>query len=315
MIKKYDSIMVTGASSMIGISVLEYLNKFKQDFNIIPVYHKDVNLLEKEELESFLLDNRIDGIIHLAGYNGGIEWNRLYPADIFYNTAQIALNVLNAGQRFGAKKIISVLASCSYPDQGDSVLEEDSLWRGECNPSVECHGLSKRILEAYSRQISKQYATQCISAVLTNCYGPHDSYHPQKTKVVGAMIKKIHDAVKNNIEEIEFWGDGSPLRELMYSKDAAECIVETFLHYEDTTKPINIGSNEEVSIKKLANTIAKALSYKGKIKWDTTKQNGQMRKKLNTEKMNSLFSFSPTPLEKGIKNTVDWFSYQQGVNK
>lgn len=306
---KKDLIMVTGAGSMIGKSVIEYLRN--QNVTVVPLFHETVDLLEREELESFMLDfNSISGVIHLAGYNGGIEWNRLYPADIFYKTAMMALNVLNVSQRFGVKKVMSVMASCSYPDLGNTVLSEEQLWDGPCNPSVECHGLSKRILDAYGRQINKQYEMKCINAIMTNSYGPCDSYHPQKTKVVGAMIKKFVEAKEQGLQSLEFWGTGKPLRELIYCKDAGKVISELFFTYEDS-EPINIGSDQETSIKSLAQIIADEVGYKGEIIWDTSKKDGQMRKKLDTTKMkNVLPDFRPTSIKDGIKETVEWYNQE-----
>lgn len=299
-------VLVTGASSMIGRSIVDSL--LKRNVNVIPVFHKDVNLLEKEEVDSLFVDKMPEYVIHAAGYNGSIEWNRLYPADIFFKTAMMALNVLNTAQKIGVKKTVSILASCSYPDKGESVLCEEDLWEGMCNSSVDCHGLSKRILDSYSRQISKQYKTMCVSCILTNCYGPYDSFHPLKTKVVGAFIKKFVDAKNQGLEEVICWGTGNPLRELMFSKDAGEAIVQVLENYNDFNVPINIASDVEVSMSELANVVAKEVGYQGKITWDTTKQDGQMRKKLNTEKMHNLLDVKITNLEQGIKETVKWYN-------
>lgn len=218
----------------------------------------------------------------------------------------MGLNVLECCRRFNVKKVMSLISSCAYPNE--AILKEGTLNDGVPNETVECHAYAKRTLHHFSRQISKQNKnTLAITAVLTNCYGPDDSFNPEKTKVVGGLVKRIVDAVDNNTPEIVCWGDGSPLRELMYQDDAGRAIVQSFWKYDNWREPINIGINQDISIKSLALIIAEIAGYKGEIKWDTTKANGQMRKMLDSTNMRQLLNWSInfTPMETGLRRTIN----------
>ena len=297
-------VLVTGPKSMIGRSIIQSLKN--RGVVVWAAFHEDVNLLDNYQARHCFEVSEPDYVIHAAGWNGGIEWNKKYPADIFYRTSQMALNVLKCCEQYKIKKCLSILASCSYPNNQESVLKEDSLWDGAPNDTVECHGLSKRILDAYSPQLRKQHDLNAITVVLTNSYGPYDSYDLEKTKVVGALIRKFVEAAKNNSPKVECWGTGSPKREFMFCKDAGEAIVQALEKYNQA-EPLNIGTGEEVTIKRLVDIIAGVVGYEGEIFWDTSKPDGQMKKLLDTTKMKSILDVDLVSLEDGIKQTIDWY--------
>lgn len=299
-------VLVTGSSSMIGTAVCQALQKRKGTI-IIPVLHKDFDLLKLSETQKLFDLTKPDCVIHCAGWNGGIKYNKDFPADIFYKTTEMGLNVLTCSADFLVKKVLSIISSCALPDRGNEVLLASDLWGGPPNTSVECHGLSKRMLDAYSRQINKQFGIEAITAILTNSYGPGDSFHPDKTKVVGAMIRRIVEAKLNNAPEIVCWGTGQPKRELMYSIDAGEALVQTLEQYDNVNIPLCIGSDSEISIKTLAETIATIVDYKGDILWDNTKPDGQMRKKLDTKAMKSTLNIKITEPYVALKETINWY--------
>ena len=301
---KGKRVLVTGPNSMIGRAIIESLRN--RSAIIWAAFHEDVNLVDNYSVRHCFEVSEPDYVIHAAGWNGGIEWNKKYPADIFYRTSQMALNVLKCCEQYGIQKCLSILASCSYPNNQESVLKEDTLWDGAPNGTVECHGLSKRILDAYSRQLRKQYDLNAVTVVLTNSYGPHDSFDLEKTKVVGALIRKFVEAKKNSSPRVECWGTGSPKREFMFCKDAGESIVQALEKYNEEI-PLNIGTGEEVTIKELVEIIAKNVDYGGEVFWDTSKPDGQMKKLLDTSKMKSIFDIDLVSLEEGIKQTIDWY--------
>lgn len=296
--------LITGGSSMIGGAIIR--NFYNDTLNICAPSHSEYDLLSLDDTLAMFRKYEPKYVIHAAGYNGGIEFNRKYPADIYYRTVQMGLNVLECCRRFNVKKVLSLISSCAYPNW--EVLPEGSLHSEYPNETVECHAFAKRTLDEFSRQISKQNKhTLALTAVLTNCYGPHDSFNPEKTKVVGGLVKRIVDAVDNKLPEIVCWGDGSPLRELMYEDDAGRAIVQTFYVHDTPNKPVNIGTNKEISIKALAELIAEVAGYKGEIKWDTTKANGQMRKMLDSSRMRQMIEWSDidfTEMETGLRRTV-----------
>lgn len=305
-------IMVTGASSMIGREIIKSLYTLGYS-DVYGVFHDECDLLDFHQVYATFSAYRPNLVVHAAGYNGGILWNKRYPATIFYKTAQMGLNVLEISRRFNVEKVLSIISSCSYPD-GVEEMKEGSLWDGPANPTVECHAYAKRLLDAFSRQISHQYETKCVSVVLNNSYGPYDNFHPEKTKVVGALIKKFIDARDQNLEEVTCWGTGAPLRELTYSVDAGRMIAQALFLHDNCRTVLNIGSDEEISIKDLAELISTIVGYKGRILWDTSKLDGQYRKKLDVTTAKKLLGdkFIITPIKQAIKETVDWYEKHKG---
>ena len=301
---KDKKVLVTGPNSMVGRAVTSSLKG--RGAVVWPVFHEDIDLLDLHQTRHAFEIAEPDYVIHAAGWNGGIEWNKMYPADIFYRTSQMALNVLKCCEQYKVDKCLSILASCSYPNNQESVLREDTLWDGAPNGTVECHGLSKRILDAYSRQLRKQYGLNAITVVLTNSYGPHDSFDLEKTKVVGALIRKFVEAKKTNSPRVECWGTGSPKREFMFCNDAGEAIVQTLETYEGWI-PLNIGTGIEVTIKELVEIIVEEVGYEGEVFWDASKPDGQMKKLLDTSKMKSILDVELIGLQEGIKETIDWY--------
>jgi len=210
-------VLVTGGTSMIGRSIIQNLKEFQVKVDNVP--HSECNLLDYEQIFQRIEQFKPDYVIHAAGWNGGIEWNKTYPATIYHRTALMALNVFEAASlQPNIKKIVGILASCSYPDMSTPAYQEKDLWNGKPNPTVECHGLAKRIQADFGRQITKQFNIPCISCILNNCYGPYDSFHPAKTKVVGALIRRIVEAKQQNLSDITCWGTGAPLREFIDRK-------------------------------------------------------------------------------------------------
>lgn len=293
-------IMVTGASSMIGAAICEQL---EIDNKVDRVLHSECDLLDYKQVLDRVVRFGPTHIVHAAGWNGGISWNKKFPATIYQRTVQMGLNIYTAAieSKYHIEKILGILASCSYPDSAEGVYNPADLHDGLPNPTVECHGLAKRTLFDYGRQVYKQHGIPCIAAILTNAYGPGDSFHPEKTKVVGALIRKFVEAKQSNTPAVTCWGTGAPKRQLIYSQDAASGIIGALDNYFDYFSPINIGSPDEVSIKELTLLIADIVGYDGKIEWDISKPDGQMRKFIVCD------NFCPTTLEFGLKQTIDWY--------
>lgn len=302
-------LLITGKSSMIGSAIIKIIDTEK--YEILAPSTEQLNLLYLEQTQSYFKNYLPDMVIHLAGKNGGIEYNRLFPATIAWETVQMAQNILRCAADYGVKKCLSVLASCSYPDQGELELEECTLHTGKPNKSVACHGYAKRWLDILSQQFSKESQLQAVNVILTNSFGEGDRFDSLRSKVVSGMIKKFIIAKLENKEHIECYGDGKPLRELIYCKDAAKLILLALEKHNDIELPINIGTPFETSILELANTIRNACQYNGQIIWDTSKTNGQMRKKLSLTRMNSILldnqKFNYTPFKEAILSTVQWY--------
>lgn len=336
-----QKVLLTGANSMIGRQVITKLLQrgaepycvfgpsfqgrlSKGDEELLNQVHWRIGHLQVEQFYPFRFTapdavemqhvnmRELDYCIHLAGYNGGIEFNRKYPRDIYRLTTLMAINTLDIALLLNVKKCVSVVASCSHPDQGDAFLEEKNLWNGKSNDSVECHGLAKRTLDAYSRQIFKQFNVPFVTATLTNCYGPGDRFDEERGKVVSGLIRKFYEAKQKDLPFVECWGTGKPLREFMYCADAAEGIIQTLEKYDDPMMTLNLGSDIEVSIKELVELISSEVGYTGEIRWLTEKGDGQLRKKLDTTRMRSYVKIDPfVSIEDGIHKTVEWYKEQQ----
>ncbi len=297
-------ILITGGTSMIGQDLASYLSK---KYIVLPLKHKNLDLTIQDDVVEFcciLIEEGVDYVIHLASLNGNIQFNSVYPADIYFDTAMIGLNVLRSVAVHSPKtKILSVLSSCSYPEA--DLLKEENYWSGSPHPSIEAHGFSKRVLMEFGRQIHKQYGVVHVGVCVNTCYGENDNFNIHKTKVIGSLIKKFYDAKINNNDNVVLWGDGSPRREFVYSKDLPPIIEKVLLEYNDVEYPINIGSGIDFTIKEVAHLIKDVVGFKGEIVWDTSKPNGQMKKLLCNEKYKMLFGeASFTPLNEGIEKTV-----------
>ncbi len=303
---KDKTVIVTGAGSMIGRSVIRKLKE--RGAKVYGVLHQEWDLLDYSQAIEVFNKVKPDYCIHAAGYNGNINFNKLYPSDIFYNTTVMGVNTLKACAETGVKKVVSILASCAYRSTNDA-LKECDFNAGLPDKSVEAHGLSKKALYYYSKQIHKQHNITAVCTVFNTAYGPHDSFNINKTKVAGALIKKFVDASEHGDKEVVCWGTGKPRRELIYCDDAAEGVVQALEKYSDVDFPINIGYNKDISILELAELIADIVDYKGKIVWDLDRPDGQYRKILDSSRMKdySISIEQPVSLREGLERTIQWY--------
>ena len=300
-----SKILVTGGEGFLGTAICKKIAE--KLAHPIVLKHKEVNLHDLNAAIQFLTATKPDYCIHAAGYNGGIEFNRMYPADILYSNTVMGLNLHHACEYTGVKKILSIMTSCAYPDTGMDVLKEDTFWDGLPNKTIRAHGIAKRILQTASEAYNDQYELNASTVCVTNLYGPNDTFDLVRTKVVGALIRKFVEASMEEEGEVECWGTGKPMREFMYVDDAAEAIVQALQGYNDCSQPLNIGTGKEISIKQLVDYISKAVGYKGDVLWNTDKPDGQMKKLLDTSRMKDFVEITPVDVEKGIKHTVEWY--------
>mgnify|MGYP005817120939 CR=1 FL=1 len=316
-------VAITGGEGFLGRAVFDMV--VKRGAIPINISHSAINLLDLDSTIRFFSSEMPDYCIHCAGYNGGIEFNRMYPADILYSNTIMALNLYHACEYSQIKKLVSIMTSCAYPDTGMEVLEEENFWNGKPNDTIRAHGIAKRTLQAATEAYEKQYGFNSVTVCVTNLYGPYDTFDLVRTKVVGALIRKFteaHDeylknvdiAIKSNVDisliekpTVECWGTGSPRREFMYVSDAAEAIVQALEKYDDHTTPLNIGTGNDITIKELVKYIVEALKYDGEIEWNSEKPDGQLKKLLSTARMEKIININPTSIKEGIGKTVEWY--------
>ena len=199
------------------------------------------------------------------------------------------------------------MTSCAYPDTGMDVLKEETFWDGLPNKTIRAHGIAKRILQTASEAYNDQYELSAATVCVTNLYGPNDTFDLVRNKVVGALIRKFVEANIEEKDEVECWGTGNPMREFMYVDDAAEAIIQAFQNYHDCSQPLNIGTGKEISIKQLVDYISKAVNYEGEALWNTDKPDGQMKKLLDTTKMQDILDLDITEIDDGLERTVSWY--------
>jgi GDP-L-fucose synthase len=302
---KSKSVLLTGANGFLGTFVNKEL--INQGANVLKLTKSD-DLTSADCVEKYK-NIKIDYVIHLAGYNGGISFNQTYPFDIFGNNTIMSINALKIAIESGAKKFLGVLTSCGYPpDNGDNILEETYL-ENKPHESISSHGYAKRNLLISCQMANKQFGLDAVCVVPNTIYGPGDNLDPNRTKVMMAMIKRFVDAKINNLPEVYCWGTGKPVREFIYVEDVAELLIKSLISYNNSSTPLNLSTGQFYSIKSLAEKVSKLVGYEGKIIWDYTKPDGQDQKILNTEEMKSMFSdFIPTDIDTGIQKTIKWYS-------
>jgi GDP-L-fucose synthase len=246
-------------------------------------------------------------VIHLASVVGGIGANRARPAEFFYDNLVMGTQLLDQARRFGVPKFVAIGTVCAYPKFAPVPFREDDLWNCYPEETNAPYGLAKKMLLVQSQAYRQQYGYNSIFLLPVNLYGPGDNFDPGTSHVIPALIKKCVEAVEQGSDRIEVWGDGTPTREFLYVEDAVEGIVLASERYNGS-EPVNIGSGEEISIADLTKRIAAVAGFKGRIEWDTSKPNGQPRRKLDTSRAREQFGFeSSTTFEEGLRRTVDWY--------
>lgn len=298
-----SKIFVTGGSGFIGKHIIREL--ISQGASVYAPYSISCNLTRRKETLAFITDYNPDYVIHCAGYNGGIAFNKERPAEVFERNTRIALNILDACQQEEVKKVISLITSCAYPDLGEE-LQEKTFWEGPPNPTIACHGLAKRNIVAYSQFLNVEHGLNAITVCPNTVYGPGDTTDLEKAKVLTALILKFKKAKDGNLNNVTLWGTGEPKREFIYVKDTAKLVIKALENYNNSELPLNISSGQEYKIKNLAKIVAEIVGYKGEIIFDTSKPDGQMRKFLNTDRMKDILGyFEFTSIEQGIKETIE----------
>ena len=248
-----------------------------------------------------------DYCIHCAGYNGGIQFNLANPAHILYTNTVMGLNVYEACRIAEVKKLVSIMSSCAYPDTGMEVLNEKDFWNGPPNPTIKSHGIAKRILQVAAESYKKQHNLNAVTVCVTNLYGEFDTFNLERTKVVGALIRKVVESKINDSPFVQCLGTGKPKREFMYVRDAAEAISQSLEKYDDSFETLNIGTGKEITIKSLIEKIVKHVDYDGQISWDTSRPDGQMKKLLDTTKMQKILDLKTTDIDEGLQKTIAWY--------
>jgi len=301
-------VLVTGSSGFLGSHLLSHLKKVGVK-NIVVPSSKEYDLRKSENCRNVVRD--IDIVFNIAAHVGGIGLNRDKPGELFYDNLMMGTQLLHEAKNASVEKFVALGTVCSYPKFSQIPFTETSIWDGYPEETNAPYGLAKKMLLVQSQAYRQQYNFRSIVLFPTNLYGPTDDFNSSTSHVIPAIILKIYEAKKNNLDFITLWGDGSPSRDFLYVEDAARGIVLASEKYDDVL-PVNLGSEEETTIKNLSNTICEIMDFNGKIVWDTSKPNGQPRRCVSNKRAEEKFEFKPEiSLKDGLKRTVDWFISQQ----
>jgi len=284
---------------MVGSAIVRALEA-RGHTNVITRTSSELDLRDQRAVHSFLEETRPTQVYLAAAKVGGIHANNTYKADFLYDNVMMEANVIEGSRRAGVEKLLFLGSSCIYPKHAPQPMSEDVLLTGALEPTNEPYAIAKiaglKLCDAYR----DQHGCNFISAMPTNLYGPGDNYHPENSHVLPALVRRFHEAKVNGASEVMCWGTGSPRREFLHVDDLAQACLHLMDVHNDAGW-VNVGTGEDVTIKELAETVARVVGYEGELVWDTTKPDGTPRKLLDVSKMTALGWRATTPLERGIE--------------
>ena len=303
--KKTSKIFIAGHNGLVGSALLRNLQAEGYK-NIVTKNRSELDLMDTVKVMAFFKKEKFEYVFNAAAKVGGIMANKNSPADFFYENIMIQSNVVQSAYVTGVKKLLFIASSCIYPKMAPQPIKEDSIMTGPLEATNQAFAMAKLAGVEMCRAYNEQYGTDFITVMLTNLYGPNDNFDLEKSHVLPALIHRFHDAKEKNLPSVTLWGNGSALREFLYTDDLAKACIFLMDNY-DKSEIINVGTGEEVSIKELAELVKNIVGFKGKIEWDTTKPNGTPRKLLDVSKLNALGWKSSIKLKDGLKKTYEWF--------
>ena len=302
---KQAKIYIAGHRGMVGSAVWRALEE-KGYTNLIGKTSKELDLRSQQNVYDFLSNEKPDVVIDAAAKVGGILANNDFPYQFLMENMQIQNNLINGAFQVGIEKFIFLGSSCIYPKLAQQPLKEEYLLTDSLEPTNEWYAIAKITGVKACQAIRKQYQKDFVSLMPTNLYGYFDNFDLQTSHVLPAMIRKFHEATKNNHSDVTLWGSGTPMREFLFVDDMAEAVVFA-LENKLPEYLYNVGSGKDITIKELAETIQKTTGHQGKIIWDSTKPDGTPRKLMDVSKMKNLGWEYSTELKEGIEKTYDWF--------
>jgi GDP-L-fucose synthase len=299
-------ILVTGGGGFVGRALLHELGARGAESVVAPTSDK-FDLTRPNDVEAMIEEVRPDLVIHLAARVGGIGANRQHPATLYLANLLMGTYLIEEARRRDTPKTVVVGTICSYPKFTPVPFREESLWDGFPEETNAPYGLAKKVLLVHAQANRAQYDQNIVYVMPTNLYGPGDKFNPAVSHVIPALIKKCVEAKERGDGEVEVWGTGMASREFLYVEDAARGIADAAERY-DGPEPVNLGSGEEILVKRLAEMIAEAVGFTGELRWDPTQPDGQPRRQLDTSRAAELFGFrATTPFPDGLRRTVEWY--------
>jgi len=300
---KDSKIFVAGHRGLVGSAIVRTL-KDREYTNILTRTRQELDLLNQQDVENFFKQEKPEYVFDAAARVGGIYANDKFSADFIYENIQIQTNLIHSSWKYGVEKFLFLGSVCIYPKFAEVPVKEESLLTGYLEPTNDAYAIAKisgiKMLQAYH----KQYGFKSVSLMPSNLYGPGDNFHPENGHVIPAMITKFNNS---NGKKVTFWGDGTPMREFLYSDDLADACLFAINKFE-SAELINVGSGCNVSIKELAETVAAVVGYGGEIYWDTSRPNGTPNRPLDYSKMTELGWKPKHSLFSGLIKTYQLFN-------
>lgn len=301
------TVMVTGGAGFLGSYLVEELESRSQDVEVFVPRSNEYDLRERADIRRAFTDSGADTVIHLAASVGGIGANRQNPGRYFYDNAVMGIELLEMARQFGVDKFTILGTICSYPKHTEVPFKEEDLFDGYPEETNAPYGIAKKALLTQSRAYRKQYDFNSIYLMPVNLYGPRDDFDLESSHVIPALIRKCIEAREQGEETIMAWGSGEPTREFLYVKDAARGILDATEEYNESN-PVNLGSGMEISIRDLLHRIMDLTDYEGDVEWDTSKPDGQPRRRLDTSRASDRFGWeASTDFEEGLRETIEWY--------
>jgi len=297
---KGKRIFVAGHRGMVGSAVVRRLAT--EDCEVITAAREELDLVDQGAVNAWMQEQRPDAIVMAAAKVGGIKANNDFPVDFLYKNLMIEANIAQAAHEADVERFLFLGSSCIYPKFAPQPIPEDSLLTGALEPTNEWYAIAKiagiKLMQAYRQQ----YGRDWISAMPTNLYGPGDNYDLNSSHVLPALLRKFHEAKAAGAASVELWGSGTPLREFMHCDDLADALVFLLKEYSGHSH-VNVGSGTEVSIRTLAETIARVVGYEAELVFDASKPDGTPRKLMDSTTLHRLGWNQARPLEDGIRQT------------
>jgi GDP-L-fucose synthase len=302
-------VVVTGGGGFLGSFVVERIRA--AGARVVIPRSADYDLVDRAAARRLLSDAHPDLVIHLAAQVGGIGANRDNPGRYLFENAMMGLHIFEECRLAKVPKLVALGTICAYPKFAPVPFKEEDLWNGYPEETNAPYGIAKKMMIVQSQGYRDQYGMNSVVLFPVNLYGPRDNFNLHTSHVIPAMIRKFVSARDRGDSEVVLWGDGSPTREFLYVEDAAEGIVLAAERY-DSSEPVNLGSGQEIPIRDLAEKIAKAARYEGRFVWDTSKPNGQPRRRLDVSRAKERFGFEArTSFDRGVAATVAYYEQHQ----
>ena len=302
----FNRLLVTGGAGFLGRFIVERLQNFAGAQVFVP-RRSEFNLVEAADIKRLFAETRPDLVIHLAAVVGGLGANQKNPGRFFYENLMMGTQLIEQARLHQVKKFVALGTVCAYPKHTPTPFREDDLWNGYPEETNAPYGLAKKMMLVQAQSYRQQYGFNTIFLLPANLYGPGDNFDPESSHVIPALIRKCIEAREQGAKFIEAWGSGNASREFLYVTDCAEAVIRAAAKYNES-EPVNLGTGNEVMIAELVKMIARLTNFRGDIRWQTDKPDGQPKRRLDVSRALEKLGFcAQVPLEEGLRHTIEWY--------